>query len=97
MSDRSKELREQARAGGQRYLAKLREQNKLTVRERLDLLLDPGSLVEDGLFANALAEDLPADGVVTGLGTIEGRQVACRSTYAVAFILFVDRSSSVRL
>ena len=76
MSDRSKELREQARAGGQRYLAKLREQNKLTVRERLDLLLDAGSLVEDGLFANALAGDLPADGVVTGLGTIDGRPVA---------------------
>jgi acetyl-CoA carboxylase carboxyltransferase component len=32
--------------------------------------------VEDGLFANVLAEDLPADGVVTGLGTIDGRQVA---------------------
>ncbi|TMD55766.1 MAG: acyl-CoA carboxylase subunit beta, partial [Chloroflexi bacterium] len=40
------------------------------------LLLDPGSLVEDGLFANVLAEELPADGVVTGLGTIDGRKVA---------------------
>ena len=76
MGERSRELRDKARKGGTRYLPKLREQRKLTARERLDLLLDPGSLIEDGLFANALAEDLPADGVVTGLGTVEGRQVA---------------------
>src|SRR5260221_10130491 len=76
MSERYKKLRESALKGGTRYLPKLREQNKLTVRERLDLLLDAGSFVEDGLFANVLAEDLPADGVVTGLGTIGGRPVA---------------------
>ena len=76
MTERSRKLRAKALAGGTRYLPKLREQNKLTARERLDLLLDAGSLVEDGLFANVLAEDLPADGVVTGLGTIDGRRVA---------------------
>src|SRR4030088_613514 len=76
MTERSRKLREKALAGGTRYLAKLREQNKLTVRERLDLLLPPRSFIEDGLFANVLAEDLPADGVVTGLGTIGGRRVA---------------------
>src|ERR1700694_5236843 len=70
------ELRARALKGGTRYLRKLREQKKLTARERLDLLLDQGSFVEDGLFANVLAEELPADGVVTGLGTIDGRQVA---------------------
>jgi acetyl-CoA carboxylase carboxyltransferase component len=73
---RYSELRERALKGGTRYLPKLREQKKLTARERLDLLLDKDSFVEDGLFANVLAEELPADGVVTGLGTIEGRQVA---------------------
>jgi acetyl-CoA carboxylase carboxyltransferase component len=73
---RSRELRDKALQGGTRYLPKLREQHKLTARERLDLLLDKGSFIEDGLFANVLAEELPADGVVTGLGTIEGRQVA---------------------
>ncbi|MBO0708594.1 MAG: acyl-CoA carboxylase subunit beta, partial [Candidatus Dormibacteraeota bacterium] len=73
--ERLRRLRERAEAGGTRYLPKLRAQHKLTVRERLELLLDPGSLVEDGLLANALARDLPADGVVTGLGRIEGRQV----------------------
>jgi len=73
---RQRQLREKALRGSVRHLPKLREQLKLPVRERLDLLLDSGSLVEDGLFANVLAEGLPADGVVTGLGTIEGRQVA---------------------
>jgi len=76
VTSRQRELREKALRGGTRYLPKLREQNKLTARERLELLLDAGSLVEDGLFANVLADDLPADGVVTGLGLIGGRQVA---------------------
>jgi len=73
---RQRELRDKALKGGTRYLPKLREQNKLTARERLDLLLDEGSFVEDGLFANVLADELPADGVVTGMGMIFGRQVA---------------------
>ncbi len=76
MTERSKELREKARQGGTRYLPKLREQHKLTARERLDLLLDKGSFIEDGLFANVLAEELPADGVITGLGNVDGRGVA---------------------
>ena len=56
---------------------KLARQGKLFVRDRLDLLLDPGTLVEDALLANALApaDDLPADGVVTGRGLIDGRPV----------------------
>src|SRR6202049_4108803 len=73
---RNRELREKALKGGARYLPKLREQHKLTPRERLDILLDRDSFVEDGLFANVLADELPADGVVTGLGTMDGRQVA---------------------
>jgi acetyl-CoA carboxylase carboxyltransferase component len=55
---------------------KLARQHKLFVRDRLAILLDPGSFVEDGLLANASAADLPADGVVTGTGTIDGRPVA---------------------
>ena len=54
---------------------KLAAQDKRFVRDRLDRLLDPGSFVEDGLLANALATDLPADGVVTGVGRIDGRPV----------------------
>ena len=45
------------------------------MRDRLARLLDDGSFVEDGLLANALAGDLPADGVVTGVGRIDGRPV----------------------
>ncbi|HXY45141.1 MAG TPA: acyl-CoA carboxylase subunit beta [Acidimicrobiales bacterium] len=55
--------------------AKLKAQHKLFVRDRLALLLDPGSFVEDALLANALADDLPADGVVTGRGLVDGRPV----------------------
>ena len=73
--DRHQRLREKATAGGVRHRERLAEQNKLPVRQRLALLLDKGSFVEDGLFANILADDLPADGVVTGIGRIDGRAV----------------------
>jgi len=53
--------------------AKLRSQGKLAVRERIDLLVDAGTFVEDGRYANSLAGDLPADGVVTGRGEVDGR------------------------
>ena len=49
---------------------------KMPVRERLAVLLDPGSWVEDGLLANADAGDMHADGVLTGVGRIDGRAVA---------------------
>src|SRR5919202_5356717 len=52
--------------------AKLAAQGKLPVRERIGLLVDEGSFVEDGQLANALA-GLPADGVVTGRGAVDGR------------------------
>ncbi len=64
------------KGGAERYHQKNREQGKLFARERLALLLDEGSFVEDGALANALDPELPADGVVTGLGTIGGRPVA---------------------
>jgi acetyl-CoA carboxylase carboxyltransferase component len=67
----------QVRAGGNpRYHEKNKADGKLFARERLALLLDADSFVEDGLFANALAGDLPADGVVTGIGKMGGRIVA---------------------
>ncbi|WP_224392393.1 acyl-CoA carboxylase subunit beta [Pseudonocardia sp. ICBG1293] len=50
--------------------------DKLPVRDRLSVLLDPGSWVEDGLLANAGRDGLPADGVLTGVGRIDGRKVA---------------------
>ena len=54
---------------------KLERQGKLFVRDRLALLLDEGSFVEDALLANTDADDLPADGVVTGVGRVHGRPV----------------------
>src|SRR5437773_7590956 len=59
----------------ERQREKLASQNKLFVRDRLAVLLDEGSWVEDALLANAMAGDLPADGVVTGAGRVDGRAV----------------------
>jgi len=61
--------------GGPRYHEKEREERKLFCRDRLALLLDADSFVEDAAFANSLAGDLPADGVVTGSGRVGGRAV----------------------
>jgi acetyl-CoA carboxylase carboxyltransferase component len=57
----------------ERAAAKLASANKLFVRERIDLLFDDCTFVEDGQLGNALADDLPADGVVTGRGLVQGR------------------------
>ncbi|HNF96478.1 MAG TPA: acyl-CoA carboxylase subunit beta, partial [Pseudomonadota bacterium] len=70
----------QARAekgGAHKYHEKNAAEGKLFCRERLRLLFDPESeFVEDGLLANNQAHDLPADGVVTGIGRVHGRPVA---------------------
>jgi acetyl-CoA carboxylase carboxyltransferase component len=67
---------EQIRRGGDaKYHEKARGEGKLFCRERLALLLDAGSFIEDAAFANSLAGDLPADGVVIGSGRIDGRPV----------------------
>src|SRR5215510_2593953 len=62
--------------GAPKYHAKNSETGKLFARERITRLLDPGSFIEDGTFANAADPDLPADGVITGLGKMGGRTVA---------------------
>jgi methylmalonyl-CoA decarboxylase subunit alpha len=78
--DHSEELQgaiARAVAGGtERHRARAAEQGRLPVRERVELLLDPDSFVEDGLLASWEQDGLGADGVVTGLGTIGGRRVA---------------------
>ena len=70
--------------GGEERIARQHQRGKLTVRERLDLLFDAGSFVEFGLLAHqqpmrgnqvAEPEKTPADGVVTGHGLVDGRQV----------------------
>ena len=68
--------------GGPELVDRQHAQGKLTVRERLDLLFDPGSFVETGLFAQAAhspqaqGKRSPADGCVTGVGTVDGRRVS---------------------
>jgi methylmalonyl-CoA carboxyltransferase large subunit len=68
--------------GGAERLAKHRQQGKLTARERIDVLVDPTSLEEFGLFAahrqtqfGMAGKDCPADGVVTAAATVDGRLV----------------------
>ncbi len=72
----ARELERVEKGGPEKYHRKNQDQGKLFVRDRLRLLLDEDSFVEDGALANALDAELPADGVVTGLGTIGGRTVA---------------------
>src|SRR5205085_2578652 len=62
--------------GPERHREKAREQGKLPVRERVALLLDEGSFSEEALLANWHEEGLGADGVVTGVGEVDGRPVA---------------------
>src|SRR4051812_3494970 len=69
--------------GGEEKIARQHEQDKLTARERLDLLIDEGSWVELGIhgrphFSQRAMEgvEAPADGVVTGYGKVDGRMVA---------------------
>ena len=68
--------------GGADRVARQHKDGKLTARERLDLLLDPGSFTELDKFVTHRATDfgmadkkVPGDGVVTGYGTVDGRQV----------------------
>src|SRR3978361_546568 len=75
--------REQARlGGGEKRIAAQHAKGKLTARERLDVLLDPGSFEELDMYVEhncvdfGMAEQVvPGDGVVTGSGTINGRLV----------------------
>jgi methylmalonyl-CoA decarboxylase subunit alpha len=75
--------REEAKTGGGRErIEKQHKSGKLTARERLDLLLDPGSFIELGMFVTPQATSFAGpgktfygDGVVTGSGLIEGRKV----------------------
>ncbi|MFQ5960545.1 MAG: acyl-CoA carboxylase subunit beta [Candidatus Methylomirabilales bacterium] len=86
IEDKLKELRRRKEAalagGGPERIERQHKAGKLTARERLDLLLDPGSFTElDTLVTHRCTDfgmekqKIPGDGVVTGYGTIDGRQV----------------------
>src|SRR3984885_1103576 len=75
--------RRRARArlgGGEARIAAQHARGKLTARERIEILLDPGSFEEFDMFVEHRSSDfgteksrIPGDGVVTGWGTINGR------------------------
>jgi len=73
-----KSRRQSAREmGGQERVDAQTRRGKLTARERIDRLLDPGSFRETGVFAKSrgAVNDLAADGVITGFGKIDGRKI----------------------
>jgi propionyl-CoA carboxylase beta chain len=77
------EKRQKARlGGGEARIAVQHAKGKLTARERLEVLLDPGSFEEYDMFVEHRCDDfgmssqrVPGDGVVTGWGTVNGRLV----------------------
>ena len=86
MDDKLKHLEERRSrtlaGGGDKRVADQHSKGKMTARERLNALLDDGSFVEIGTFAQTNLEDAssldypnPGEGVVTGYGTIAGRKI----------------------
>ncbi len=92
IADLDRRIDEAVHAGSAKAIDKQHERGKLTARERLDLLLDPGSFVElDELVRHRSTNfgqehNRPyGDGVVTGYGTVDGRQVC---VFAQDFTIF---------
>lgn len=86
MSDKIRELHRRRQAallgGGEERIAAQHSKGKLTARERLELLLDPGSFQEIDMFVQHRSRDFgldkqhfPGDGVVTGYGKVNGRTI----------------------
>jgi acetyl-CoA carboxylase carboxyltransferase component len=72
--ERLRELEAQARlGGGPARIERQHAQGKYTARERLELLLDPGTFQEVDAFARQNGDDILGDSVVTGWGEIDGR------------------------
>ncbi len=85
-AEKLQELREREakikEMGGPKAIAKVHEQGKLTARERLDYFFDPGTFRELDMFVKHRGTlfgidkvEIPADGVITGYGLVNGRQV----------------------
>ncbi len=96
MADTIERLEELNRAalagGGERRVKRQHAQGKLTARERIELLMDPGTFVEmDRLVVHQCRDfgmeeqQIPGDGVITGYGMVDGRQVFC---FAQDFTVF---------
>jgi methylmalonyl-CoA carboxyltransferase large subunit len=82
IADLRKRTSDEMLGGGEERLEKQHQGGKLTARERVEALVDPGSFEETGLFAEhrstlfgMAGKSLPADGVVTGAASVSGRLV----------------------
>ncbi len=86
VQDKLKDLKEREakiqQMGGEKAVAKHKEKGKLTARERLNILFDPGTFQEIGMFVSHRCVnfgmekvDIPSDGVITGHGLVNGRPV----------------------
>ena len=82
LNDLKERLAKIEAGGGAKRIEKQHQAGKYTARERIAMLLDPGSFVEIGQFVTHRATEFgmdkvesPAEGVITGYGLIEGRQV----------------------
>src|SRR5207302_4299559 len=92
LADLERRRHEAVHAGSEQAVAKQHERGKKTARERIDMLLDPGSFTEFDELARHRAHDFGVeanrpygDGVVTGFGTIDGRPVC---VYSQDFTVF---------
>ncbi len=92
LSELARRREESLAGGGPERTAKLHAKGCLTARERLDLLLDPGSFSEVGAFVTHRSVDfgmekkrITGDGVVAGWGTVDGRVIYC---FAQDFTVF---------
>ena len=80
---RLQEIREKnLQGGGQKHIDRQHGRGKLTARERIDFLLDPGTFSELGSFVNTTGAridgretDAPCDGAVIGTGKVDGRLI----------------------
>ncbi|MFW6414697.1 MAG: acyl-CoA carboxylase subunit beta [Thermodesulfobacteriota bacterium] len=90
MQDKIKELEDyqgkMLQMGGEKGISKQKEKGKLTARERLEYLFDPGTFQETDMFVKHRCHnfgmedvDIPAEGVVTGHGLVNGRHVCAYS------------------
>jgi acetyl-CoA carboxylase carboxyltransferase component len=102
IDDRLKELEQKRekflQMGGPEKIRRQHEKGRLTARERIDRLLDPGSFVEMGLFAHSdypgMEDKTPADSLICGYGLIKGRRVA---VIANDFTVLASTNSKVNL
>jgi propionyl-CoA carboxylase beta chain len=92
LADFERRVQEATHAGSERAVEKQHAAGKMTARERIEALLDPGSFTEFDEFARhrstnfGMDEKRPfGDGVVTGYGTVDGRPVAIFSQDVTVF------------